>query len=148
MSEADASLGLDQIWASEIPLSQDMGVRVVAWTGSVLTVEAPLAPNINVHGTAFAGSLYAVGALCGWGLTHLRCSEARQPGSIVIASASIDYRSPCEGNLIARAEWADQDTAWQRYLDSGKSRFTLQIDISGAATLTGEYAVRAQRPAD
>lgn len=145
MSADPTTTDLDSIWATEIPLSADMGVKVKGWNGEALTIEAPLAPNINVHGTAFAGSLYAVGALCGWGLTHLRCVESHHPGSIVIASASIAYRSPCDGPLIARAEWLGQDDAWQRYLDTGKSRFTLGVDISGAATLTGEYAVRAER---
>ena len=143
MSSLPNPRDLDAIWAAEIPLSQGIGIQVVSWDGTNLDVEAPLAPNINVHGTAFAGSLYAVGALCGWGLTHLRCVEADRPASTVIASASIAYRSPCSGPLRARAEWRDQDEAWQRYVDTGRSRFTLEIDISGAALLTGEYAVKA-----
>ncbi len=133
---------LNAIWAREIPLSGAMGICAEEFDGDTLTIRAPLAPNINVHGTGFAGSLYAIAALCGWGLVHLKLEEANAAGSIVIASANISYDKPCSGDLVARCSWGDQGDAWQRYLDTGKARFSLQCDVSSAAILQGSYAVK------
>lgn len=133
---------LNDIWAREIPLSGAMGITAEGFDGDALTIRAPLAPNINVHGTGFAGSLYAIAALCGWGLVHLKLEQANAPGSIVIASANISYDKPCNGDLVARCSWGEQSDAWQRYLDTGKARFALTCEVSGAATLNGSYAVK------
>jgi thioesterase domain-containing protein len=57
-------------------------------------VRAELEPNINVHGTAFAGSLYAIAALCGWGMTWLQLKTRHIDGSIVIAEGNIRYARP------------------------------------------------------
>ena len=53
-----------------------MTLEPIAFESHRLTVEAELAPNVNVHGTAFAGSLYAIAALSGWGLVHLELARA------------------------------------------------------------------------
>ena len=68
----DLCTDLQAIWYQQIPLSKAMDMRIVDFADNTLTCCASLAPNVNVHGTAFAGSLYAVQALTGWGTMHLQ----------------------------------------------------------------------------
>ena len=88
---------LEQTWHEEIPISKAMGIRVADFANDQLVVRAELEPNINVHGTAFAGSLYAIAALCGWGMTWLQLRSRRIDGSIVIADGTYSLRPPGEG---------------------------------------------------
>ena len=71
----DLCTDLQAIWYQQIPLSKAMDMRIVDFADNTLTCCASLAPNVNVHGTAFAGSLYAVQALTGWGMMHLQLQE-------------------------------------------------------------------------
>lgn len=87
----------------EVPLSRHMGVVPHAYDGDELTLQADLQPNINIHGTAFGGSLYSLAALCGWSLLRLRLEDASLSAEIMLGSARIDYHKPVRSKLIARA---------------------------------------------
>ena len=50
-------------------------VKVESWVEGALSISAPLTHNHNIHGTGFAGSQYALAALCGWGAITLRMAE-------------------------------------------------------------------------
>ena len=52
-----------------------MGMAVGGYDGQTLTVRAPLAANRNLHGTAFAGSLFSACVLTGWGAVWLALRE-------------------------------------------------------------------------
>jgi thioesterase domain-containing protein len=144
---------LQRTWHLEIPLSAAMGVEVVEFTNDRLVVRAPLAPNINVHGTAFAGSLYAIAALCGWGMTWLQLKTRHIDGSIVIADGHIHYAAPVQQEIVAACQFAgaELDTAMARLISTGKARFKLECIInahgSEAAHFTGDYAVRLHQSA-
>lgn len=136
---------LEQIWHAEIPISKAMGIRAVSFDGTTLQVKAPLANNINVHGTAFAGSLYAVAALCGWGTTWLQLEQRKLGGSIVIAEGHINYAAPVSGDIEVSCTFdpAVQREALAKLDDSGRCRFALTVEIgNGAAQFEGSYAVR------
>lgn len=77
----------------EVPLSAQMGVAAESYDRDTLVLTAELEPNINIHGTAFGGSLYSLAALCGWSLQ----------AEVVVGSARIDYRKPARSRLVARA---------------------------------------------
>jgi len=74
MNEVHATLiaELENTWYTRIPITKAMQAKVQSFDGNVLVVEAALEPNINLHGTAFAGSLYTVSALTGWSMVHLQ----------------------------------------------------------------------------
>ena len=90
---------LQSIWHTRIPISKAMGIQATGYDGVALSARAGLAENINVHGTAFAGSLSAIAALCGWGMTWLKLKENSLEGSIVIARGHIDYARPVTGDI-------------------------------------------------
>ena len=89
-----ALTALERRWHDEIPLSAAMGLKIVDGDDGALSLHAPLAPNRNVHGTGFAGSLYAAAALCGWGRVALTLEAAGLDGELVIAEGTIRYRRP------------------------------------------------------
>ena len=43
----------------EVPLTREMGISVAAYDGHELRVAADFEPNVNIHGTAFGGSLFS-----------------------------------------------------------------------------------------
>ena len=147
----DLCVELERTWHEEIPISKAMGIQVIDFANDQLVVRAGLAPNINVHGTAFAGSLYAIAALCGWGMTWLQLKTRRIGGSIVIADGRIHYERPVKEPIVATCVFSttDQAEALARLAADGKTRFILDCVIrangANAARFTGDYAVRADR---
>jgi thioesterase domain-containing protein len=141
---------LQRIWHREIPISATMGIELVTFANDRLVVRAPLAPNVNVHGTAFAGSLYAIAALCGWGTTWLQLKTRGIDASIVIADGHIHYAAPVATAIEASCEFsgAPLDAAMARLTSTGKARFPLECSIATdageAARFSGDYAVRLQ----
>ncbi len=87
-----------------IPLSAAMGYRISALGDTSILVQAPLAPNVNVHGTGFAGSLYALGILTAWGLCAHLIGRAGLDADLVVAEATIRYRAPVRGAIDCRCE--------------------------------------------
>ncbi len=140
---------LQKVWYEQIPLSAAMQVAVESFDNDVLIVGADLAPNINLHGTGFAGSLYAINALCGWSMVHLQMQLRGIEGSIVLADARMHYAKPVRERIVSICDFGEQLSAFERLKEAGKTRFTLtaSIDSGGepAATFEGDYAVLLPR---
>ena len=147
----DPIVTLERIWHREIPISAAMGIRIAGLANDTLEARAALAPNVNVHGTAFAGSLYAIAALTGWGAVWLALERRGIDGHIVIADGTIQYLRPVAGEIVARCRFASAEhaSAWQTLEATGKCRFPLEVAIAGdgedAARFRGSYAVRLER---
>ncbi|MCB1758434.1 MAG: YiiD C-terminal domain-containing protein [Gammaproteobacteria bacterium] len=78
----------------EVPLTRHMGLRIDAYDGEVVELTADFAANVNIHGTAFAGSLFSVCAVAGWALLHLRFEAAGIDALSVLGDADIRYSRP------------------------------------------------------
>lgn len=140
---------LTATWYEQIPLSKAMAVELVSFENDVLTVAADLEPNINLHGTGFAGSLYAINALCGWSMVHLQLKLRELEGSIVLADGRINYARPARERIVAVCDFGEQVSALDTLVEKGKARFTLTSTIESggkpAATFEGDYAVLGPR---
>ena len=136
---------LEALLHEKIPISQSMGIRVASFVDDVLTIEADFDANINLHGTAFAGSLYAINALCGWSMVHLQLHARGIEGSIVLANGNIRYAKPVAEHIVARCDFSDHTANMDELRETGKTRFTItsRIDAAGelAAEFQGDYAV-------
>ena len=139
---------LQSTWHAEIPISAAMGTEVASYAGDELVVRAGLEPNINVHGTAFAGSLYAICALTGWGMVWLKLHEAGLNGHIVLAEGRIEYSRAVTGDIVCRCRF-DPEVHGPKLAAFTKSpRATLAlsctIDARGkqAVSFEGLYAIR------
>jgi thioesterase domain-containing protein len=139
---------LQQTWHREIPISAAMGISVVEGDAGTILVHAPLAPNINLHGTAFAGSLYAVAALTGWGMTWLALKTRDLDGSIVLAEGHIEYAKAVSETIVCRCDFdaLAQERQLERLRAARKTVFTLHVTIGTgnevACRFEGRYAVR------
>lgn len=140
---------LTEVWYSQIPLSRAMGVELITFEDDVLTVAADLEPNLNLHGTGFAGSLYAINALCGWSMVHLQLQLREMQGSIVLADGRINYARPARERIVAICDFGEQVSALDQLAETGKARFTLTSTIASggkaAATFEGDFAVLRPR---
>lgn len=142
---------LQSIWHREIPLAAAIDVQVASCTDGELVVRAPLEPNRNLHGTAFAGSLFSVCALTGWGMTWLALRQRSLGGLIVIADSRIQYRKAVSGEILCRcvAERPALDAALASLAATGRAKvpLTCSIDASDkrAVTFEGEYVVHAKQ---
>jgi thioesterase domain-containing protein len=114
-----------------IPLSESMQFSIDQLDSAEIRVSAPLSPNINIHGTGFAGSLYSVAVLTGWALcTHL-IDEAGIDADLVVARAEISYRAPVNGNIECRcsASVAQRGLFLQSIRERGKGKLLLDIAV-------------------
>lgn len=140
---------LEAVWHDTIPLTRALEIKVRSFDGETLEVAAGLAPNINLHGTAFAGSLYAISALCGWSMVHLQLAMRELHGSIVLAEGRIRYLKPVAEEIVATCSFGEQAAAFDRLADSGKTRFPLTTRIAAggadAAMFEGEFGVKLKR---
>lgn len=138
---------LEARWHREIPISAEMGVEVAAFDGATLRVRAALAPNVNVHGTVFGGSLFSVAALCGWGQVHLQLVQRGLNASILFVGGSIRCLAPARDDIDAGCGWpAEAADALAALPDADRCRIRLQVIVDSgaarAAEFEGEYAVR------
>ncbi|WNW12441.1 thioesterase domain-containing protein [Pseudomonas sp. DTU_2021_1001937_2_SI_NGA_ILE_001] len=146
-----AALNLEQLLHHDIPLTRDMGVKVIDWQDHRLRLHLPLAPNVNHKSTLFGGSLYCGAVLAGWGWLHLRLREAGvEDGHIVIQDGQISYPLPVRGDAIACCK-APEQAAWERFLATyqrrGRARLELHSVITApdndaeAVRFTGQFVV-------
>lgn len=121
---------------SHMPLSRSMAVSVVSASAMEVVLEAPLAPNLNVHGTMFGGSIATVALLAAWSVAHLRLADQQFAGQLVVSRSETDYLSPVRGpaRAIARLDGLDWDGFSRRLNRHGKARLTVTAEV-----LSGEY---------
>jgi hypothetical protein len=83
---------LESILHHDIPLTREMGLKVIDWQDRRLQLHLPLDANINHKSTMFGGSLYCGAVLAGWGWLHLQLrEEGIEDGHIVIQEGQISY---------------------------------------------------------
>lgn len=140
---------LQKTWHNEIPISKAMGIRIFQYTGRKIELRAPLARNINVHHTMFAGSIYTLATLAGWGMIHLHMQELNLSGAIVLAKATIDYKLPIAEQARAVSNLVDVEGDFENLKEGKNARLTLSVALYDgedfAAMFTGHYVVKAPR---
>jgi len=142
---------LEEVLHRDIPLTRDMGVKVVSWHNHSLRLHLPLEPNVNHKSTLFGGSLYCGAVLAGWGWLYLRLQAAGiNDGHIVIQEGQINYPLP-----VTRDGWAicdaPDDAVWDRFLKMyqrrGRARLSLNTRIvaegskQSAVEFVGQYVL-------
>ncbi len=111
-----------------IPLSQGMAFQIDTLTANSIQVRGGAAQNINVHQTAFAGSLYCLCTLAVWGLVNSRLPDN---ADLVMAEAAIRYLKPVKGEIIAQAQIDDKsiDDFLETLDHKGKARLEAQATV-------------------
>jgi thioesterase domain-containing protein len=141
---------LQATWYREIPLAAAMELGIAACASDEIAVRAPLGPNRNLHGTAFAGSLFSLCVLTGWGLTWLALRQRALDGVIVVADSRIRYRKAVSDEIVCRcrAEKGLLDERLAALAAAGRASLPLLCTIEAgdkrAVTFEGEYVVHAK----
>lgn len=120
----------------EVPLTAAMDLRVLKSADDEVQIAAPLSANRNLHGTAFGGSLAALGMVTGWALLHLAMRRASLSAQLVIQRSEIDYVAPVAGDFFASSRLSKD--AWPAFVAAlqkrGRGRITVQTEIRAAAS--------------
>jgi len=110
-----------------IPLSEAMGYHIIELSSSNIIVEGPLEPNVNIHGTGFAGSIYSLATLSAWSLvTHVLAEQAIE-AELVIVSADIKYLAPVKGAIQCQCQLSDKKI--QSFIDELEIRKGARLEI-------------------
>lgn len=139
---------LESIWHDRIPMAASMQLSVVDYTAEQLMTRAPLEPNVNLHGTAFAGSLYSICALTGWGYVWRLGRQNGFCGDIVLIRGEIEYLRPVAEAIVCRARASEEAgnafVAALRDGRAGRCHVDCLIDARGkpAARFSGNYHMR------
>ena len=130
-----------------IPLSVAMGVTVASFEDDLLTLEAPLAPNINHQMSAFGGSLSALSALAGWGMVQLQIGKMHIVGNTVVGRSEAVFLRPVLKHLTCRCRLPNDFAVFQqKLLARGKYSVLLTTEMieDGEITMTtsSQFVVR------
>ena len=132
---------LERTLHAEVPLTRQMGVRVEEHDGRELLVKADFAPNVNIHGTAFGGSLFSICAVTCWGLLHLKIEEAGIDARAVLARAEVAFPRAVTGEILCRCR-APEDGSLERFLNQAAASERARIALHAEIIAGGETAVR------
>jgi thioesterase domain-containing protein len=141
---------LQQAWYEHIPLSEKMGVRISQYTGKQFITTMPETGNQNPHHTLFAGSMFSLATLTGWGLIWLLLRERHLGGTIILADAHIRYSAPVSGRPNAIADLGSLSGDLDRLARGRKARVQLNVELFGddnkGALFEGVYIVLPAQP--
>lgn len=146
-----SAAALEAYLHANIPLTRAMAVSAVSVHAEGVTLSAPLDPNINVHGTAFGGSVSTLGVLAAWSVVHLRLEAEAVDAQLVIHKSETEFLAPITGRFEASAHidaqaWADFRTVFDR---RGKARLSVIAELlfegRVAARMTGEFVALRDR---
>jgi len=141
------ALKLQNTWHKTIPLSKAMNLELSYYDGQSLLTHCEPSFNKNLHNTMFAGSIYTLATLTGWGWVYMQLEQTKQQqcGDTVLAEGSIRYLAPITEFAYAKTS-IELATGDAKPLNTGKkARFNVTVEVySGdniAALFTGRYVV-------
>ncbi|HEY4530110.1 MAG TPA: YiiD C-terminal domain-containing protein [Luteimonas sp.] len=129
----DELRALDAHYRSMPPVAA-MGVAIAGCNGDSLTLQAPLARNVNDKQCAFGGSLVSLMTLAGWGLVTLRCRHLGIEADVYVADSEVRYLAPLYADLEATAALAD-GTGWAPFDESLRSRGRARVRLAASVSL-------------
>ena len=151
----DPTRAFEQELLAQIPLARAMQLRIGAWDGDHLAINAPLGPNINDKGCAFGGSLASLMTLAGWGLIVLKLRALGRNCDIFVQDSTIRYLAPVWSDFDAVAALADGES-WPAFLavlaERGRARLNVVCRVAladgkAAATFEARFVAMTAKPA-
>jgi len=108
-----------------------LAMQVQQISATNVNLSAPVAgPNINIHHTAFAGSIYSVCTLAGWSLAHHRLCLEGIHADVVMGKAEITYLAPIKESIDARisVDEADMQVWIDKLNNKGKGAIAARVE--------------------
>ncbi|QDP02432.1 bifunctional GNAT family N-acetyltransferase/hotdog fold thioesterase [Thalassotalea sp. PS06] len=137
---------LSGLWHSTIPITQSLKFTPCFYDGNEFVVSADRNANVNLHQTMFAGSIYSLATLTGWGWVYMQLQQQQLDGDIVLADANIRYHRPVNGYGIGRTFTKNNQGDLSSLNETGKARFNVSVEVFDGdqicATFEGLFAIR------
>lgn len=131
---------LQKTWRETIPITEQMGIKLYQYTGRTLEARASLNKNINVHGTMFAGSIFSLATLTGWGMIFLQLKEKELEGEIVLGDGNIHYHKPITMQPKAVCNIETLSGKFDPLLKNKKCQLKLNVAILDGDTAVAEFS--------
>ncbi|WP_371193661.1 YiiD C-terminal domain-containing protein [Glaciecola sp. SC05] len=136
---------LQRTWHEQIPITEHMGIKLYQYTELAIETRASLNKNINLHGSMFAGSIYSLATLTGWGMIFLQLKQKGLSGEIVLGDASIHYHKPITMKPRAICKLETVQGKFDMLQRGKKCSVTLRVEIldedNEVAEFSGQYWV-------
>ncbi len=140
---------LQDIWHETIPLSKAMDLQISYYDSEKLVTFCDADFNQNLHHTMFAGSIYTLATLTGWGWVYLALKKQQEltnlDGDIVLAEAKIRYHAPIKGLVFGQVVQKDVSGQFDNLAKGKKARMNIVAHVycgeSIAATFEGSYFI-------
>lgn len=120
-----------------------MQVQVDLIEAEQLVLSAPMAPNVNQHGTVFGGSAATLGVLAAWSLLHMRLTQQAVHCKLVVQRTAMEYEAPMSDAFTAiatLAPTADWDKFLEAYHAHGKARIQALAVLQSAGRRAGLFS--------
>lgn len=130
---------LQNTWHETIPISEHMGIVLHQYSGKTLEARASLNKNINLHGTMFAGSIYSLATLTGWGMIYLQLKERGLNGEIVLGDGKIHYHKPVTAQPRAISNIESLKGKFSYLERNKKCRVELQVNVKDGDAAVAEF---------
>lgn len=129
----------------DLPITRHLGIRVGSASLESVALVAPLTPNRNHRGTAFAGSVNALATLAGWSWLWLFIRAERLGAQAVIQDSTIRYTRPIGSDFSATTA-VPSAAAVARLLaalrKSGRGRIALEVTVTDAGGPAAQFSGR------
>ncbi|PSW55846.1 bifunctional GNAT family N-acetyltransferase/hotdog fold thioesterase [Photobacterium leiognathi] len=136
---------LQTLWQQQIPISDKMGIKINQYTGYRFEVSALFNANLNPNEFMFAGSIFTMATLAGWGFIWLLLKERGLEGNIVLVDSHIRYSSPVTERPKAVSTVENLRGDIDRLAKGRKGRISIDVNVySGnniASSFTGTYLI-------
>lgn len=130
---------LQDTWHDTIPISEQMGIKLYQYSGRTLETRASLNKNINLHGTMFAGSIFSLATLTGWGMIFLQLKEKGLEGEIVLGDGNIHYHKPITMQPKAVCHIESLNGKFEPLAKNKKCSFKLNVAILDGDNPVAEF---------
>jgi thioesterase domain-containing protein len=131
---------LERYLRANIALTNAMQVSVVSVAPEEMVLRAPLAPNLNPHGTVFGGSASALAILSAWSLVFVRLRDAGIAAHLVIRRNTMAYEAPIRGEFDARAHVDPH--VWQAFIAAFEKKGSARLDVAATLEFDGRIVAR------
>ena len=128
---------LERYLHESIPLTRALGVKVKIASPARVLLECPLEPNVNLHGTAFGGSIVALATVTGWLWIHVYMRERKQTPKLVISESTMQYMNPVTGSFSAELR-APSDAVINSFTQTFDRRGSARIELTVSVLSDGE----------
>jgi thioesterase domain-containing protein len=133
---------IEIFFKNNIPMANCMGISVLSCDENSLVSAAPLEYNKNDKGTGFAGSIFSLSALSGWGFLRSIILRENINCDIMLHVSEIVYQKPVLDDIIAEAK-IENPGELKFFFDDlrlkGKSRIEVTVSIISANDLKAVF---------